>query len=50
MELDTSMVTKEDIIEYFTAIIKSILKIFGVEPDGSIKIGNFEIIFGDKAE
>ena len=50
MELDFSMVTKEDIIEYFTAIITSILKIFGFESDGSITIGGLEIILGSKAE
>ncbi len=50
MELDFSMVTFDDIIEYFKAIFVSILKIFGVEVDGDFTIGNVEVNLGNKTE
>ena len=50
MNLDFSMVTADDVIEYFKAIFVSILKMFGVEVDGNFTIGNIEVNLGTKAE
>lgn len=41
--LDFSMVTGDDIIEYFRAVLNVFLKIFGLELDGNFKIGDIEI-------
>lgn len=47
MNLDFSMVTPEDIIEYFRAVLNVFLKIFGLELDGNFKIGPIEIEITD---
>ena len=44
MDLDFSMVTQGDILEYFRAVLNVFLKIFDLELDGNFKIGPIEVV------
>ncbi len=50
MDLDFSMVTGDDFMEYLRAVLNVILKIFGLELDGNFKIGNIEVEITDGKE
>lgn len=43
MDLDLSMLTFDDIIEYFRAVLNVFLKLFGLELDGNFNIGDIEV-------